>query len=179
MTLPNWSLLGAILAVLIGFVVYAAWSIDAKNADQVSLGRYAPPKLEEAQAEQQQRSTPTSTANSSSTAEAHDQTPSTESAPPAPISLDPVDPPVGQAVLTETPPLGDMIAKTTFLPLADQPTGISTPIEDCASEVSCADPPPQIPNQNNAADRPAPSCAGNHGKAPCTDKKAKKGKNKS
>ena len=174
MTLPNWSLLGALLAALIGFVVYAAWSLDSKNADQLDLGSYVPPKLEEAQAEQQQRGVPTSTANSSSTTEARDRTPSSESTSTASIDPGPADLGVGQAVLTPTS--GDTTTKNPVQILADQPAGISGPFDGCASGVSCAVPPLQIPNQSNAADQHAPSCAGNHGKAPCNDKKAKKGK---
>ena len=175
MTLPNWSLLGALLVALIGFVVYAAWSIDTtKNADQLDLGRYGLPNLEEAQAEQQ-RGTPASTANSSSTTEARDQTSSSESVSSTSTNSEPAE---LQVALTEIPPSGDEITSIPVQTLADPPAGISTPIDGCASEVSCADPPPQIPNQSNPASQPAPSCAANHGKGPCTDKKGKKGKNK-
>ena len=170
MGLSSWPLLGALLAAFVGFGAYMYGGLDTRSANQAGVGEYVIPALEAAQPKQQSEGPSQSTKNLSSGTEAPDQTLSAED--PLPISNDSgsTEPRTGSAVPTETPSLAP--------PLPVQAAGVSTLADSCTSQVWCANPAHQIPNQGNAPTENASSCTGDNGEDSCSKKKPSKVKTK-
>jgi hypothetical protein len=180
MGLSGWSLLGAVLAAFVGISTYMYAGLDTRSADQAGGGKYVVPELEVAQPKQQSGGPAQSTKNSSSGTEAPDQTLSAEGTLPILTDSEAIESRTGSAVSTETPSLGDtiMFSKASAQPLPVQAAGILTPADSCTSQVWCANPPQQMPNQDNATSQDASSCMGDNGKDSCTkEKNSKKKKN--
>src|SRR5215212_10391982 len=76
--LSSWSLLGAVLAALVGFGAYVYGGLDARGADQAGVGEYVIPKLQVAHLTQPSEGLSQSTKNSSSSTEAAEYTLSAE-----------------------------------------------------------------------------------------------------
>jgi hypothetical protein len=180
MGLSGWSLLGAVMAVFVGFGTYMYADLDTRSANQAGGGKYVVPELEAAQPKQQSGGLAQSTKNSSSGREAPDQTLSAEDTLPILTDSESIEPRTGSAVTTETPLFGDtiMFSKASAQPLPVQAAGISTPADRCTSQVWCANPPQQMPNQDNATSQDASSCTGNNGEDSCTKEKNSKKKKK-
>ena len=180
MGLSGWSLLGAVLAAFVGFGTYMYADLDTRSANQAGGGKYIVPELEAAQPKQQSGEPAQSTKNSSSGREAPDQILSAEDTLPILTDSESIEPRTGSGVTTETPSLGDtiMFSKDSAQPLPVQAAGISTPADSCTSQVWCANPPQQMPNQDNATSQDASSCMGDNGEDSCTkEKNSKKKKN--
>jgi hypothetical protein len=179
MGLSGWSLLGAVMAAFVGFGTYMYADLDTRSANQAGGGKYVVPELEAAQPKQQSGGLAQSIKNSSSGREAPDQTLSAEDTLPILTDSESIEPRTGSAVTTETPSLGDTIvfSKPSAQPLPVQAAGLSTPADRCTSQVWCANPPQQMPNQDNAASQDASSCTGNNGEDSCTKEKNSKKKN--
>jgi hypothetical protein len=180
MGLSSWPLLGAFLAAFVGFGAYMYGSLATSSANQAGVGEYVIPALEAAQPKQQSEGPSQSTKNLSSGTEASDQTLSAED--PLPIFNDSgsTEPRTGSAVPTETPSSGDTltVSKASGQPLPVQAAGISTPPDTCTSQVWCANPAHQIPNQGNVPTENASSCTGDNGEDSCSNKKPSKEKTK-
>jgi hypothetical protein len=171
MGFSNWSLLGAVLAALVGFGAYTFGGLDTTSANQAGVGEYVLPMLEAAQPKQQSEGPSQSTRNSSSGTEAADQTLSAEDTLPIFNDSSSTEPRTGSAVPTETPSSGQ--------PQQVQAAGISTPPADsCTSQVWCANPAHQTPNQGNVATENASSCTSDNGEDSCSKKKPSKEKTK-
>ena len=171
--LSSWSLLGAFLAVFVGFGAYMYGGVDTSSANQAGVGEYVIPALEAAQPKQQSEGPSQSTKNLSSGTEAPDQTLSAED--PLPISNDSgsTEPRTGSAVPTETPS-----SAPPAPPLPVQAAGVSTPADNCTSQVWCANPAHQIPNQGNVPTENASSSPGDDGEDSSSKKKPSKEKTK-
>ena len=173
MGLSSWPLLGALLAAFVGFGAYMYGGLATGSANQAGVGEYVIPALEAAQPKQQSEGASQSTKNVSSGTEAPDQTLSAED--PLPISNDSVstEPRTGSAVPTETPS-----SAPPAPPLPVQAAGVSTPADNCTSQVWCANPAHQIPNQGNVPTENASSSPGDDGEDSSSNKKPSKGKTK-
>src|SRR5215217_1248035 len=182
--LSSWSLLGAVLAALVGFGAYMYGGLDARGADQAGVGEYVIPKLQVAHLTQPSEGLSQSTKNSSSGTEAPDHTLSAEDTPPIFNDSSSTEPTTGSAVPTEAPSSGDplMFSEASVPPLPVQAAGITTPADSCTSQVWCANPAPQIPMQaapqipiqGNVPTENASSCKGDDGKGSCSKKKPSK-----
>jgi hypothetical protein len=182
MGLSSWSLLGAFLAALVGFSAYMYGGLatssahQAGSANQAGVGDYVIPVLEAAQPKQPSEGPSQSTNNSSSDTEAAEYTLSAEDTLSAqdalPISNDSgsTEQRTGSAVPTETP--------SSAPPLPVQAAGVSTPADSCTSEVWCANPAHQIPNQGNVPTENASSSTGDNGEDSSNKKKPSKEKGK-
>jgi hypothetical protein len=189
MGLFSWSLLGVVLAALVGFGIYMYGGLATSSGNQAGVGEYVIPVLEAAQHTELSEGPSQSTKNSSSSTEAAEGT-LTEAAedtlPEAAEDTLPVEdilpifngsgstePVLGSAVPTETPSSGDplMFSEASVPPLPVQAAGISTPADSCTSQVWCANPAHQIPNQGNVPTENASSCTGDNGKDSCSKKK--------
>jgi hypothetical protein len=186
MGLSSWSLLGAFLAVLVGFGAYMYGGLatssahQAGSANQAGVGEYVIPVLEAAQPKQPSEGPSQSTNNSSSDTEAAEYTLSAEDTLSAqhtlsaqdtlPISNDSgsTEQRTGSAVPTETP--------SSAPPLPVQAAGVSTPADSCTSEVWCANPAHQIPNQGNVPTENASSSTGDNDEDSSSKKKPSKEK---
>jgi hypothetical protein len=184
MGLSSWSLLGAFLAALVGFGTYMTYmygGLATSSANQAGVGEYVFPVLEAAQHTEPSEGPSQSTKNSSSSTEAADYT-LTEAAEDT-LSVEDIlpifngsgytEPVLGSAVPTETPSSGDplMFSEASVPPLPVQAAGMSTPANSCTSQVWCANPAHQIPNQGNVPTENASSCTGDNGKDSCSKKK--------
>jgi hypothetical protein len=182
--LSNWSLLGAVLAALVGFGAYMYGGLDARGADQAGVGEYVIPKLQVAHLTQPSEGLSQSTKNSSSSTEAAEYTLSAEDTPPIFNDSGSTEPSTISAVPTEAPSSGDplMFSEASVPPLPVQAAGITTPADTCTSQVWCANPAPQIPMQaapqipiqGNVPTENASSCKGDDGKDSCSKKKPSK-----
>lgn len=145
MGLSGWGFLGAVAAAFVGLVAYTYWGIDTKTENQPGVGKYLLLESEADQPGQQSGGTATSTKNSSSGTEAPDLTSTASEGTPT----IPTESGAGLAAPTEAPPLGDANAspKTSPRPLLDQLTDIPAPTDSCTSQIWCADPAPQMPDQ--------------------------------
>ena len=141
MGLSSWSLLGAVLAALVGFGAYMYGGLDARGADQAGVGEYVIPKLQVAQPKQPSEGLSQSTKNSSSSTEAAEYTLSAEDTPPIFNDSGSTEPSTGLAMPTETP--------SSAPPLPVQAAGVATLADSCTSQVWCANPAQQIPIQGN------------------------------
>ena len=171
--LSSWSLLGAFLAVFVGFGAYMYGGVDTSSANQAAVGEYVIPALEAAQLTEPSEGPSQSTENSSSSTEAAEYTLSAEDT--LPISNDSVstEPRTGSAVPTETPS-----SAPPAPPLPVQAADVSTPADNCTSQAWCANPAHQIPNQGNVPTENASSCTGDNGEDSCSKKKPSKEKTK-
>ena len=186
MGLSSWSLLGVFLAALVGFGTYMYGGLATSSANQTGVGDYVIPVLEAAQHTEPSEGPSQSTKNSSSSTEAAEDT-LTEAAE-GTLSVEDIlpifngsgstEPVLGSAVPTETPSSGDplMFSEASVPPLPVQAAGISTPADSCTSQVWCANPAHQIPNQGNVPTENASSCTGDNGKDSCSKKKKKPSK---
>jgi hypothetical protein len=191
MGLSSWGLLGAILAVFVGFGAYMYGGLLTGSANAAGVGEYVIPKLTAVQPTQQSEGPTQSTKNSSSGTEAaeytlsvEDHTLSAEDTQPIFIDSGSTEPRTGSAVPTEAPssdaPL--MFSEASVPPLPVQAAGITTPADSCTSQVWCANPAPQIPIQaapqipiqGNVPTENASSCTGDDGKDSCSKKKPSK-----
>jgi hypothetical protein len=192
MGLSSWGLLGAILAVFVGFGAYMYGGLLTGSANPAGVGEYVIPKLTAVQPTQQSEGPSQSTKNSSSGTEAaeytlsveEDHTLSAEDTQPIFIDSGSTEPSTGSAVPTEAPssdaPL--MFSEASVPPLPVQAAGITTPADSCTSQVWCANPAPQIPIQaapqipiqSNVPTENASSCTGDDGKDSCSKKKPSK-----
>src|ERR687890_1732684 len=109
MGLSSWSLLGAVLAALVGFGAYMYGGLDARGADQAGVGEYVIPKLQVAHLTQPSEGLSQSTKNSSSGTEAAEYTLSAEDTPPIFNDSSSTEPSTGSAVATEAPSSGDSL----------------------------------------------------------------------
>src|SRR5215203_6268685 len=139
--LSSWSLLGAVLAALVGFGAYMYGGLDARGADQAGVGEYVIPKLQVAHLTQPSEGLSQSTKNSSSSTEAAEYTLSAEDTPPISNDSGSTEQRTGSAVPTETP------SSAPSLPV--QAAGVATLADSCTSQVWCANPAQQIPSQGN------------------------------
>ena len=180
MGLSSWSLLGACLAALVGFVAFMYGGFDTSSAYRAGAGAYVLPKLEGAQLKQPSEESSQSTENSSSGTEAAEYTLSAEDTPPIFYDSGSTEPSTGLAVPTEAPssgvPLMFSEASVPLLPV--QAAGISMPADSCTSQAWCANPANQIPNQGNVTTNKASPCTGGDGKDSCSKKKPSKKKPK-
>jgi hypothetical protein len=191
MGLSSWGLLGAILAVFVGFGAYMYGGLYTISANPAGVGEYVIPKLAAVEPTQQSEEPSQSTKNSSSgtevaeyTLSAEDHTLSAEDTLPIFIDSGSTEPSTSSAVPTETPSSGDplMFSEASVPPLPVQAAGITTPADTCASQVWCANPAPQIPTQaapqipiqGNVPTENASSCKGEDGKDSCSKKKPSK-----
>jgi hypothetical protein len=176
--LSRWSLLGAVLAALVGFGAYMYGGLDARGADQAGVGEYVIPKLQVAHLTQPSEGLSQSTKNSSSSTEAAEYTLSAEDTPPISNDSSSTEPSTGSAVPTEAPSSGDplMFSEASVPPLPVQAAGITTPADSCTSQVWCANPAHQIPSQGNVTTKKASSCTEDSGEDSCNKKKPGKKK---
>ena len=171
--LSSWSLLGAFLAVLVGFGAYMYGGVDTSSANQAGVGEYVIPALEAAQPKQQSEEPSQTTKNSSLSTEAAEHALSAEDILPISNGSGSTEPRTGSAVPTETPS-----SAPPAPPLPVQAAGVSTPADNCTSQVWCANPAHQIPNQGNVPTENASSCTGDNGEDSCSNKKPSKKKTK-
>ena len=178
--LSSWGLLGASLAVFVGFGAYMYGGVDTSSANQAGVGEYVIPALEAAQPKQPSEEPSQSTKNSSSSTEAAEYTLSAEDTPPIFNDSGSTEPSTGSAVPTEAPSSGDplMFSEASVPPLPVQAAGITTPADSCTSQAWCANPAHQIPSQGNVPTENASSCTGDGGEDSCSKKKPYKKKPK-
>ena len=178
--LSSWGLLGASLAVFVGFGAYMYGGVDTSSANQAGVGEYVIPALEAAQPKQPSEGPSQSTKNSSSSTEAAEYTLSAEDTPPIFNDSGSTEPRTGSAVPTEAPSSGDplMFSEASVPPLPVQAAGITTPADSCTSQAWCANPAHQIPSQGNVPTENALSCTGDGGEDSCSKKKPYKKKPK-
>src|SRR5215218_172534 len=176
MGLSSWSLLGAVLAALVGFGAYMYGGLDARGADQAGVGEYVIPKLQVAHLTQPSEGPSQSTKTSSSSTEAAEYTLSAEDTPPIFNDSSSTEPSTGLAMPTETP--------SSAPPLPVQAAGVATLADSCTSQVWCATPAQQIPsqgnvpNQGNVPTETASSSTGDDGEDSSNKKKPSKEKGK-
>jgi hypothetical protein len=170
MGLSSWRLLGAFLAALVGFGAYMYGGLDARGADQAGVGEYVIPKLQVAHLTQPSEGPSQSTKNSSSSTEAAEYTLSAEDTPPISNDSSSTEQRTGSAVPTETP--------SSAPPLPVQAAGVTTLADSCTSQVWCANPARQIPNQGNVPTENASSSMGDDGEDSSNKKKPSKEKSK-
>jgi hypothetical protein len=176
--LSSWSLVGAFLAVFVSFGAYMYGGFDARGADQAGVGEYVIPALEAAQVTEPSEGPSQSTENSSLGTEAAEYTLSAEDTLPIFNDSGSPEPSTGSAVPTETPTSGDplMFSEASGAPLPVQVAGISMPADSCTSQVWCANPAHQIPNQGNVPTENASSSPGDDGEDSSSKKKPSKEK---
>jgi hypothetical protein len=186
MGLSSWGLLGAILAVFVGFGAYMYGGLLTGSANPAGVGEYVIPKLTAVQPTQQSEGPSQSTKNSSSGTEAaeytlsveEDHTLSAEDTQLIFIDSGSTEPSTGSAVPTEAPssdaPL--MFSEASVPPLPVQAAGITTPADSCTSQVWCANPAHQIPSHGNVTTKKASSCTEDDGEDSCSKKKPSKKK---
>jgi hypothetical protein len=170
MGLSSWSLLGAFLAALVGFGAYMYGGFDASSANQAGVGEYVIPTIEAAQPKQPSEEPSQSTENSSSATEAAEYRLSAEDTPPIFNDSGSTEPSTGSPVPTETP--------SSAPPLPVQAGGVATLANSCTSQVGCANPVHQIPNQGNVPTENASSSTGDNGEDSSSKKKPSKKKPK-
>jgi hypothetical protein len=141
MGLSSWSLLGAVLAAFVGFGAYMYAGLATSSAAQAGVGEYVIPALEAAQPKQPSEEPSQSTKNSSLSTEAAEHALSAEDTPPISNGSGSTEQRTGSAVPTETP------SSAPSLPV--QAAGVATLADSCISQVWCANPAQQIPNQGN------------------------------
>jgi len=170
MGLSSWSLLGAFLAALVGFGAYMYGGLATSSAAQAGVGEYVIPALEAAQPKQPSEGPSQSTKNSSLSTEAAEHALSAEDTPPISNDSSSTEPSTGSAVPTETP--------SSAPPLPVQAAGAATLADSCTSQVWCATPARQIPNQGNVTTKKASSSTGDDGEDSSNKKKPSKEKTK-
>ena len=170
MGLSSWGLLGAVLAALVGFGAYMYGGFDASSANQAGVGEYVIPAIEAAQPKQPSEGPSQSTENSSSATEAAEYSLSAEDTPPIFNDSGSTEPSTRSAVPTETP--------SSAPPLPVQAAGATTLAGSCTSQVWCATPAHQIPNQGNVPTENASSSTGDNGEDSSSKKKPSKEKTK-
>ena len=168
--LSSWSLLGAFLAALVGFGAYMYGGFDASSANQAGVGEYVIPTIEAAQPKQPSEEPSQSTENSSSATEAAEYSLSAEDTPPIFNDSGSTEPSTGSPVPTETP--------SSAPPLPVQAASVATLANSCTSQVWCANPAHQIPNQGNVPTENASSSTGDNGEDSSSKKKPSKKKPK-
>lgn len=168
MGLSSWSLLGAFLAALVGFGAYMYGGLATSSANQAGVGEYVIPVLEEAQPKQPSEGPSQSTNNSSSDTEAAEYTLSAQDTLPISSDSGSTEQKTSSAVPTETP--------SSAPPLPVQAAGVPTPADSCTSQVWCANPAHQIPNQGNVPTENASSSTGDNGEDSSSKKKPSKEK---
>jgi hypothetical protein len=170
MGLSSWSLLGAFLAAFVGFGAYMYGGLDARGAAQAGVGEYVIPALEAAQPKQPSEGLSQSTKNSSLSTEAAEHALSAGDILPISNGSGSTEPSTGSAVPTETP--------SSASPLPVQAAGVATLADSCTSQVWCANPAQQIPNQGNVPTENASSSTGDDGEDSSNKKKPSKEKTK-
>ena len=173
MGLSSWGLLGAVLAALVGFGAYMYGGLATSSANQAGVGEYVIPALEAAQLTEPSEGPSQSTENPSSSTEAAEYTLSAQDTLPISNDSGSIEPSTGSAVPTETPS-----SAPPAPPLPVQAAGVSTPADSCTSEVWCANPAHQIPNQGNVPTENASSSPDDDGEDSSSNKKPSKEKTK-
>ena len=168
--LSSWSLLGAFLAVFVGFGAYMYGGVDTSSANQAGVGEYVIPALEAAQLTEPSEGPSQSTENSSSSTEAAEYTLSAQDTLPISNDSGSTEQRTGSAVPTETP--------SSAPPLPVQAAGVATLADSCTSQVWCATPAQQIPIQGNVPTENASSSTGDNGEDSSSKKKPSKEKTK-
>ena len=188
--LSSWGLLGASLAVFVGFGAYMYGGVDTSSANQAGIGEFVIPTLAAAQPKQpseepsqsteSQSTESQSTENSSLGTEAAEYTLSAEDTLPSVNDSASTEPSTGSAVPTEAPSSGNplMFSEASVPPLPVQAAGTSTPADSCTSQAWCANPAPQIPSQGNVPTENTSSCKDDDGEDSCSKKKPSKDKPK-
>jgi len=178
--LSSWSLLGAFLAVFVGFGAYMYGGVDTRSAHQAGVGEYVTPKLEVAHPTQPSEGPSQSTNNSSLGTEAAEYTLSAEDTLPIFNDSGSTEPRTGSPVPTEAPSSGDPLrfSEASVPPLPVQAAGITTPAASCTSQVWCANPAHQTPDQGNVPTENASSSTGDNGEDSSSKKKPSKEKSK-
>ena len=185
MGLSSWGLLGAILAVFVGFGAYMYGGLYTISANPAGVGEYVIPKLTAVQPTQPSEEPSQSTKNFSSgteaaeyTLSAEDHTLSAEDTLPIFIDSCSTESSTSSAVPTETASSGAplMFSEASVPPLPVQAAGITTPADSCTSQVWCANPAQQIPSQGNVTTKKASSCTEDNGEGSCNKKKPGKKK---
>ena len=188
--LSSWGLLGASLAVFVGFGAYMYGGVDTSSANQAGIGEFVIPTLAAAQPKQpseepsqsteSQSTESQSTENSSLGTEAAEYTLSAEDTLPSVNDSASTEPSTGSAVPTEAPSSGNplMFSEASVPPLPVQAAGTSTPADSCTSQAWCANPAHQIPSQGNVPTENASSCTGDGGEDSCSKEKPGKKKPK-
>ena len=141
MGLSSWSLLGAVLAALVGFGAYMYGGLATSSAAQAGVGEYVIPELEAAQPKQPSEEPSQSTKNSSLSTEAAEHALSAGDILPITNGSGSTEPSTGSALPAE--------AASSAPPLPVQAAGVSTLADNCTSQVWCATPAQQVPNQGN------------------------------
>src|SRR5919112_844402 len=170
MGLSSLGLLGAVLAASAGFGAYMYGGLATSSANQAGVGEYVIPTLEAAQPKQPSEGPSQSTKNSSSGTEAAEYSLSAEDTQPIFNDSGSTEQRTGSAVPTETPSLAP--------PLPSSAAGVSTLADSCTSQVWCANPAHQIPNQGNVPTENASSSPGDDGEDSSSKKKPSKEKTK-
>ena len=170
MGLSSWSLLGAVLAAFVGFGAYMYGGLATSSAAQAGVGEYVIPALEAAQPKQPSEEPSQSTKNSSLSTEAAEHALSAGDILPISNDSGSTEPSTGSAVPTETP------SSAPSLPV--QAAGVATLADSCTSQVWCATPARQIPNQGNVPTENASSSPGDDGEDSSSKKKPSKEKTK-
>jgi hypothetical protein len=173
MGLSRWGLLGAVLVALVGLSADMYGGLATSSANQAGVGEYVIPALEAAQPKQPSEGPSQSTKNSSSGTEAAEYTLSAEDTQPIFNDSGSTEQRTGSAVPTETPSLAPPAP-----PLPVQAAGVSTLADSCTSQVWCANPAHQIPNQGNVPTENASSSPGDDGEDSSSKKKPSKEKTK-
>ena len=170
MGLSSWRLLGAVLAAFVGFGAYMYGGLATSSAAQAGVGEYEIPELEAAQPKQPSEEPSQSTKNSSLSTEAAEHALSAGDILPISNGSGSTEQRTGSAVPTETP--------SSAPPLPVQAAGVATLADSCTSQVLCANPARQIPNQGNVPTETASSSKGDDGEDSSNKKKPSKEKTK-
>ena len=175
--LSSWGLFGALLAALVGFGAYMYDDLATSSANQAGVGEYVVPTLEAAQPKQPSEGPSQSTKDASSGTEAAEYTLSAEDTQPIFNDSGFTEQRIGSAVPTETPSSAPPLPSSAP-PLPVQAAGVPTPADSCTSQVWCATPAHQIPNQSNIPTENASSSTGNNDEDSSRKKKPSKEKTK-
>jgi hypothetical protein len=170
MGLSSWGLLGAVLAALLGFGAYMYGGLATSSANQAGVGEYVIPVLEATQPQQPSEGLSQSTKNFSSGTEAAEYTLSAEDTQPIFNDSGSIEQRTGSAVPAETPSLAP--------PPPVQAAGVSTLADSCTSQVWCATPAHQIPDQGNVPTENALSSTADNGEDSSSTKRPGKEKTK-
>jgi hypothetical protein len=177
MGLSSWSLLGAVLAALVGFGAYIYSGLATSSANQAGIGEYVIPVLEAAQPKQPSEGPSQSTNNPSSGTEAAEYTLSAEDTRPIFNDSGSTKQRPGSAVPTETPSSAPPLPSSAS-PVPVQAAGVLTPADSCTSQIWCATPAHQIPNQGSIPTENASSSTGGNDENSSRKKKPSREKTK-
>jgi hypothetical protein len=177
MGLSSWGLLGAVLAALVGFGAYLYGGLATSSANQAGVGEYVIPMLEAAPPKHPSEGPSQSTKDSLSGTEAAEYTLLVEDTHPIFNDSGFIEQRTGSVVPTETPSSAPPLPSSAP-PLPVKAEGVPTPADSCTSQVWCATPAHQIPNQSNIPTANGSSSTGGNGEDSSRKKKPSKEKTK-